>query len=267
MRSTSAGTLEAMAQFVPCLRALDPGSWRTVTVKGGVIVAWGKPTSTIRKVSCTAGLKSALLRPLFPFGRSRQTHDGLPISRMSAQVASCRTLFDERPAGNDRRACLSGAGRPSDHAGVFAKHRLTPISTFLISWMRGPDSAQACEPFLRRDHASACRSSRRAWMGRKYRLDHARTPGRFLHFQQHDDRWSPTYVADLVAAALRYPDAAILLCGSAVQRVPARSCTDSFAGRCHGTSSNLPEVMDHAAFPGLIRAGPGAHIGLVVKRL
>jgi glycine/D-amino acid oxidase-like deaminating enzyme len=36
------GTLKAMAQFVPCLRALDPGELEDVTVKGGVIVAWGE---------------------------------------------------------------------------------------------------------------------------------------------------------------------------------------------------------------------------------
>jgi glycine/D-amino acid oxidase-like deaminating enzyme len=36
------GTLEAMAQFVPCLRAIDPGELEDVTVKGGVIVAWGE---------------------------------------------------------------------------------------------------------------------------------------------------------------------------------------------------------------------------------
>jgi hypothetical protein len=36
------GTLEAMAQFVPCLRPLNPGELQDVTVKGGVIVAWGE---------------------------------------------------------------------------------------------------------------------------------------------------------------------------------------------------------------------------------
>jgi len=36
------GTLEAMAEFVPCLRAFDPGELQDVTVKGGVIVAWGE---------------------------------------------------------------------------------------------------------------------------------------------------------------------------------------------------------------------------------
>ncbi len=36
------GTLEAMAQFVPSLRSLDPRELKDVTVKGGVIVAWGK---------------------------------------------------------------------------------------------------------------------------------------------------------------------------------------------------------------------------------
>jgi hypothetical protein len=34
-------TLRAMAAFVPSLRALDPGRLEDVTVKGGVIVAWG----------------------------------------------------------------------------------------------------------------------------------------------------------------------------------------------------------------------------------
>jgi glycine/D-amino acid oxidase-like deaminating enzyme len=36
------GTLKAMSQFVPCLRALDPGEFEDVIVKGGVIVAWGE---------------------------------------------------------------------------------------------------------------------------------------------------------------------------------------------------------------------------------
>jgi hypothetical protein len=36
------GTLDAMAQFVPSLRALDLSELEDVTVKGGVIVAWGQ---------------------------------------------------------------------------------------------------------------------------------------------------------------------------------------------------------------------------------
>jgi glycine/D-amino acid oxidase-like deaminating enzyme len=36
------GTLGAMAEFVPSLRALDANTLEDVTVKGGVIVAWGK---------------------------------------------------------------------------------------------------------------------------------------------------------------------------------------------------------------------------------
>jgi glycine/D-amino acid oxidase-like deaminating enzyme len=36
------GTLQAMAQFVPSLRALKPQELKDVTVKGGVIVAWGQ---------------------------------------------------------------------------------------------------------------------------------------------------------------------------------------------------------------------------------
>ncbi len=36
------GTLNAMATFIPSLRALDVGELQDVTVKGGVIVAWGE---------------------------------------------------------------------------------------------------------------------------------------------------------------------------------------------------------------------------------
>jgi hypothetical protein len=36
------GTLEAMAQFVLSLRAINPRELKDVTVKGGVIVAWGQ---------------------------------------------------------------------------------------------------------------------------------------------------------------------------------------------------------------------------------
>jgi glycine/D-amino acid oxidase-like deaminating enzyme len=36
------GTLRAMAEFMPSLRALDPEKLEDVTVKGGVIVAWGE---------------------------------------------------------------------------------------------------------------------------------------------------------------------------------------------------------------------------------
>lgn len=36
------GTLKAMAAFVPSLRALNPREFEDVTVKGGVIVAWGQ---------------------------------------------------------------------------------------------------------------------------------------------------------------------------------------------------------------------------------
>src|SRR5258705_4851316 len=36
------GTLGAMAEFMPSLRALDAGMLKDVTVKGGVIVAWGE---------------------------------------------------------------------------------------------------------------------------------------------------------------------------------------------------------------------------------
>jgi hypothetical protein len=77
----------------------------------------------------------------------------------------------------------------------------------LISVDASQQSAQACEPFLRRDprFRMQIQRSRLDWAGntewtmRQQRGD----------FQQHDDRVSPTHVADLVEAAIRSPGAAV----------------------------------------------------------
>jgi Glycosyl transferase family 2 len=71
-------------------------------------------------------------------------------------------------------------------------------------------SARACEPFLRRDPRFRMRvqSSRLGWAGNTDWTMRERR-GAFYIFQQHDDQVSPTYVADLVNAAVRAPHAAI----------------------------------------------------------
>jgi Glycosyl transferase family 2 len=116
-------------------------------------------------------------------------------------------------------------------------------------------SAQACEPFLRRDprFRMHIQSSRLGWAGNTDWTMRERR-GEFYIFQQHDDQISPTYVADLVAAALRYPNAAICYAEmqysgllTLVQRgVPLLGTPVERVLTCL-------RFMDHAAFRGLIR--------------
>jgi hypothetical protein len=116
-------------------------------------------------------------------------------------------------------------------------------------------SAQACEPFLRGDprFRMQVQPQRLGWAGNTGWTMRERR-GAFYIFQQHDDQVSPTYVADLVEAALRHPDAAI--CYAEVQS----------SGVTSQVMRGLPllgdpvervltclKFMDHAAFRGLIR--------------
>jgi GT2 family glycosyltransferase len=71
-------------------------------------------------------------------------------------------------------------------------------------------SADACEPFLRRDPRLRMhvQPARLGWAGNTdWTMRHRR--GEFFIYQQHDDLVSPTYVADLVAAAARWPTAVV----------------------------------------------------------
>jgi hypothetical protein len=78
--------------------------------------------------------------------------------------------------------------------------------------------------------------------------------GAFYIFQQHDDQVSPTYVADLVEAALRYPNAAICyaevhhtgLLTQVLRGVP-------LSGQPIERVLTYLKFMDCAAFRGLIR--------------
>jgi hypothetical protein len=117
-------------------------------------------------------------------------------------------------------------------------------------------SARACEPFLRRDprFRMHIQPSRLGWAGNTDWTMRERR-GAFYIFQQHDDQVSPTYVADLVEAALRYPDAAI--CYAEVQ------CTGLQTHVMRGLPLSGPPIervlnclkfMDFSAFRGLIRS-------------
>jgi hypothetical protein len=116
-------------------------------------------------------------------------------------------------------------------------------------------SAQACEPFLRGDprFRMQIQPSRLGWAGNTDWTMRERR-GAFYIFQQHDDQVSPTYVADLVAAALRYPDAAI--CYAEVQ---SSGVTSQIMRGVPLLGDPVERVltclkfMDHAAFRGLIR--------------
>jgi hypothetical protein len=116
-------------------------------------------------------------------------------------------------------------------------------------------SAHACEPFLRGDprFRMQIQPSRLGWAGNTDWTMRERR-GVFYIFQQHDDQVSPTYVADLVEAALRYPDAAI--CYAEVQ---SRGVTSQVMRGVPLLGDPVERVltclkfMDHAAFRGLIR--------------
>jgi glycosyltransferase involved in cell wall biosynthesis len=70
-------------------------------------------------------------------------------------------------------------------------------------------SAEASQPFLEDPmFRLAVQPDRLGWAGNTdWTMRHRR--GDFYIFQQHDDYVSPTYVADLVEAANRWPEAAI----------------------------------------------------------
>lgn len=71
-------------------------------------------------------------------------------------------------------------------------------------------TAEICKPFLQRDSRFRMhvQPSRLGWAGNTdWTMRHRR--GEFYIYQQHDDLISPTYVADLVNAADRWPDAVV----------------------------------------------------------
>ena len=117
------------------------------------------------------------------------------------------------------------------------------------------ESATACEPFLRRDarFRMQVQPSRLGWAGNTDWTMRERR-GEFYIFQQHDDQVSPTYVADLVEAASRTPNAAI--CFAEVHTSGLRTMV-SRGFQLSGTSIERAlaylETLDCVPFRGLIR--------------
>ncbi len=117
------------------------------------------------------------------------------------------------------------------------------------------ESASACEPFLRRDarFRMQVQPSRLGWAGNTDWTMRERR-GEFYIFQQHDDQVSPTYIADLVEAAARSPQAAI--CFAEMHASGLRAMTYRgfpLAGPPIDRVTTYLETMDYTPLRGLIR--------------
>lgn len=127
---------------------------------------------------------------------------------------------------------------------------------FLIS-VDGEDqaSADACESFLKQDtrFRMQVQSSRLGWAGNTdWTMRNRR--GDFFIYQQHDDLLSPTYVADLVEASARWPNASICFAKMqyAGQRVSKRP-VPSLLGDPKTRALTYLRRLDWEPFRGLIR--------------
>jgi hypothetical protein len=119
------------------------------------------------------------------------------------------------------------------------------------------ESALACEPFLRTDSRfrMQVQPARLGWAGNTDWTMRQRR-GEFYIFQQHDDQISPTYIADLVAAAARVPNAAICFAevhSSGVSNFVSRGFPMAGASPVERALVYL-ETMDCLPFRGLVRS-------------
>lgn len=116
-------------------------------------------------------------------------------------------------------------------------------------------SAEACKPFLRQDsrfrmHVQPSRlgwAENTDWTMRQRRGD-------FYIYQQHDDLLSPTYIADLIEASARWPNAVI--CFSKLQFTGQRDeeiSAPSLLGDPTARALSCLRRLDWVPFRGLIR--------------
>lgn len=116
-------------------------------------------------------------------------------------------------------------------------------------------SAEACQPFLKQDPRlrMEVQPVRLGWAGNTdWTMRHRR--GEFFIYQQHDDLLSPTYVADLVEAAARWPSAAI--CFAKMEYVGqhmAEKDVPSLLGDPKARALTFMRRLDWEPFRGLIR--------------
>jgi glycosyltransferase involved in cell wall biosynthesis len=116
-------------------------------------------------------------------------------------------------------------------------------------------SAEACKPFLRQDSRFRMhvQSSRLGWAGNTDWTMRRRS-GDFYIYQQHDDLISPTYIADLVEASARWPNAVI--CFSKLQFTGQRDwgiSVPSLLGDPTARALSYLRRLDWVPFRGLIR--------------
>jgi glycosyltransferase involved in cell wall biosynthesis len=116
-------------------------------------------------------------------------------------------------------------------------------------------SAEACKPFLQRDprFRMHVQPSRLGWAGNTdWTMRHRR--GDFYVYQQHDDLISPTYIADLVEASARWPEAVI--CFSKLQFTGQQDweiSSPSLFGDPMARALSHLRRLDWVPFRGLIR--------------
>jgi glycosyltransferase involved in cell wall biosynthesis len=120
---------------------------------------------------------------------------------------------------------------------------------------RDQASADACKPFLEQDSRfrMEVQPVRLGWAGNTdWTMRHRR--GDFFIYQQHDDLLSPTYVADLVEAAARWPNAAICFAKMEYvgQDIPEKD-VPSLVGEPKARALTFMRRLDWEPFRGLIR--------------
>ena len=113
-------------------------------------------------------------------------------------------------------------------------------------------SAEACKPFLREDSRFRMhlQPSRLGWAGNTDWTMRQRR-GDFYVYQQHDDLLSPTYIADLIEASARWPNAVI--CFSKMQFMGRERSAPSLLGDRTARVLKYLHRLDFEPFRGLIR--------------
>jgi glycosyltransferase involved in cell wall biosynthesis len=117
------------------------------------------------------------------------------------------------------------------------------------------ETARACEPFLGRDERfrMTVQPERLGWAGNTDWTMRQRR-GEFYIFNQHDDQTTPDYVAALVDAATRYPQASV--CFTEMHSTGLRTLVQrgvALSGPPLERAKTCMENLDHVPFRGLIR--------------
>jgi Glycosyl transferase family 2 len=117
------------------------------------------------------------------------------------------------------------------------------------------ETATVCEPFLKRDprFRMTVQSSRLGWAGNTDWTMRQRR-GEFYLFNQHDDQTTPDYVATLVEAAARFPDASV--CFAEMHSTGLRTLVQpgvALSGAPVERATTYLARLDHVPFRGLIR--------------